>query len=207
MGDSPRPSQRPTQLSPTAKAVVLVLIFSSFFTGFLLSESLEQEEVEPGKAADTGVDKLQAAFENAGAEFETDDQPTTKGNEDPALIKPSGATVDWRAWHGLLSPAMAVMFGWILFQHARAGWRMRANLWTGLPLMIVFGGLIATGVLLQYPLMVMSHETWEQPGNLLRELHDLLGWLLLVGIIGHLIGAKLYRQKIEKSVDTENDSQ
>ena len=179
------------------------MIFSSFFTGFLLSESLEQEEVEPGKAADTGVDKLQAAFENAGAEFETDDQPTTKGNEDPTLIKPSEATVDWRAWHGLLSPAMAVMFGWILFQHARTGWRMRANLWTGLPLMIVFGGLIATGVLLQYPLMVMSHETWEQPGNLLRELHDLLGWLLLVGIIGHLIGAKLFRKQVESTEDTE----
>ena len=30
----------------------------------------------------------------------------------------------------------------------------------------------------------------------LKALHDLLGWLLLVGFIGHLIGAKIYSKNV-----------
>ena len=69
---------------------------------------------------------------------------------------------------------------------------MRANLWTGMPLAVVFGGLIVTGAFILYPELLFGLVDTQSENNWLKTLHDLLGWLLLVGFIGHLIGAKIY---------------
>jgi len=208
-------STRPTQLTSISKSIVFLLIAASFITGFMAGELLE-ETGEVKNTADSvnskTTNKLKDAFEKGGEGFQdfgpnnpeqdksTDVTGQITEKENPTLI-------DWKSWHGLLSPAMAILFGWILFQHARAGWRIRANLWTGLPLIVIFGGLIITGTLILYPLKVMSLESWEQPENWLRELHDLFGWLFLACFLGHLLGAKIFRKKFKKPVDTETLSQ
>jgi hypothetical protein len=33
--------------------------------------------------------------------------------------------------------------------------------------------------------------------NRLKAMHDLLGWLFLVGFLGHLVGAKLFSNKFK----------
>lgn len=52
--------------------------------------------------------------------------------------------------HGCLNPFLCAMFGWLLRQHVRIGWHLKANLPTGMFLEGCFAGLILTGVGLYY---------------------------------------------------------
>ena len=185
----PRQSKRPTQLSRTAKAVIFLLVATSFISGFMTSELLEVQEAN-GTAQSQLQNKIkQIDSELFGLKENNTASPSSKNTEKPSTITSS---FNWRGLHGLVSPFLSVLFGWLLFQHARSGWNMRANLWTGMPLAVVFGGLIVTGAFILYPELLFGLVDTQSENNWLKTLHDLLGWLLLVGFIGHLIGAKIY---------------
>ncbi|MBR90631.1 MAG: hypothetical protein CMO66_05085 [Verrucomicrobiales bacterium] len=193
MGTSSRAAKRPTQLSPLAKGVVCFAVAISFITGFMTSEMLEDQEPSEGRGM------LQGQVQTLDPELFGD------GESQPA--PPAEKTFNWRGLHGLTSPFLAVVFGWLMFQHARGGWRMRENLWTGAPLVVIFGGLIVTGGFILYPEFLFGLVDSQSQENWLKSLHDLLGWLLLVGFVGHLVGAKLFSKKIKKEVDTETQYQ
>ena len=181
--------QRPTQLPLAIKAVVLVLVATSFITGFMTSELLEKQE-----ANGTAQSQLQNKIKQIDPElFGITENKTASdpGGNTPKTIAGT-SSFNWRGLHGLLSPFLSVLFGWLLFQHARSGWNMRANLWTGIPLATIFGGLVMTGAFILYPEFLFGMVDTQADNNWLKALHDLLGWLLLVGFIGHLIGAKIY---------------
>tara|TARA_Y100000588_G_scaffold116652_1_gene127710 strand:- start:2612 stop:3211 length:600 start_codon:yes stop_codon:yes gene_type:complete len=199
MGNPKQSARRPSQLSPLAKGVVIALVAASFITGFMTSEMMEGREDEEGS-----LDDFQAKVHGGDPEL-LNVLGVESGDTNPT--QPTSTPLNWRGLHGLTSPFLAVMFGWLMFQHAQAGWRMRANLWTGLPIAVVFGGLILTGAFILYPEMLFGLVDPQSESNWLKELHDLLGWLFLVGFLGHLIGAKVFKKKIKKPVDTENQSQ
>ena len=188
----PRQSKRPTQLSRTAKAVIFLLVATSFISGFMTSELLEVQE-----ANGTAQSQLQNKIKQIDPElFEVPENNTTSGpSENAPKNNTFTSSFNWRGLHGLTSPFLSVLFGWLLFQHASSGWNMRANLWTGMPLAVVFGGLIVTGAFILYPELLFGLVDTQSENNWLKTLHDLLGWLLLVGFIGHLIGAKFYSKK------------
>lgn len=52
--------------------------------------------------------------------------------------------------HGLLNPVMCVLFGWLLKQHIRVGWKHRVNIPTGIVMEASFAMLILTGMGLHY---------------------------------------------------------
>ena len=185
----PQHTKRSTQLPQAIKMVVLFLVATSFITGFMTSELLEKQK--PNEADQS---QLQNKVKQIDPElFGLAENNTTSG---PGENAPENDTftssLNWRGLHGLMSPFLSVLFGWLLFQHASSGWNMRANLWTGTPLAVIFGGLIVTGAFILYPELLFGLVDTQSENNWLKTLHDLLGWLLLVGIIGHLIGAKIY---------------
>ncbi|MBL66892.1 MAG: hypothetical protein CMO74_00350 [Verrucomicrobiales bacterium] len=192
MGTSSRAAKRPTQLSPLAKGVVCFAVAISFITGFMTSEMLEDQEPSEGQGM------LQGQVQTLDPELFGD------GESQPA--PPAEKAFNWRGLHGLTSPFMAIVFGWLLFQHFGGGLRMRKNLWSGLPLAVVFGGLILTGGLILYPEFLFGLVDSHSRENWLKETHDFLGWLLLVLFVVHLIGAKKVRKFFEKSIDTETRS-
>jgi hypothetical protein len=51
----------------------------------------------------------------------------------------------WLAIHGGLNPPLCVVLGFLLCHHVPVGWRMKANQWTGMGMIVVFSALIATG--------------------------------------------------------------
>ena len=181
--------QRPTQLPLSVKAVVLFLIATSFITGFMTSELLEEQGAD-GAAQSQLQNKIKQIDPELFGLTENYITPSTNG--DTPHTTPKASSFNWRGLHGLVSPFLSVLFGWLLFQHARSGWNMRANLWTGIPLATVFGGLIMTGAFILYPELLFGLVDTQVENNWLKTLHDLLGWLLLVGFISHLIGAKIY---------------
>ena len=188
----PQHTNRPTQLSITAKAVIFLLVAASFISGFMTSELLEEQETNG-----TSQSQLQNKIKQIDPELfglaENNTAPDINGDAPHTISKAS--SFNWRGLHGLLSPFLSVLFGWLIFQHARSGWNMRANLWTGMPLAVIFGGLIVTGAFILYPELLFGLVDTQVENNWLKTLHDLLGWLLLVGFISHLIGAKIYSKK------------
>ena len=181
--------QRPTQLPIAIKVVILVLVATSFITGFMASELLEEQE-----ANGAAQSQLQNKIEQIDPELfglTKNNTASPPGKNTPKTTADT-SSFNWRGLHGLVSPFLSVLFGWLLFQHASSGWNMRANLWTGMPLAVVFGGLIVTGAFILYPELLFGLVDTQSENNWLKALHDLLGWLLLVGFIGHLIGAKIY---------------
>jgi hypothetical protein len=185
----PQHTKRPTQLSITAKAVVFILVATSFITGFMSSKLLEEQETDGATQS-----QLQNKIKQSDPELFGLAENNTASGPSGNTPKTTAGTLsfNWRGLHGLVSPFLSVLFGWLLFQHARSGWNMRANLWTGMPLAVVFGGLIVTGAFILYPELLFGLVDTQVENNWLKALHDLLGWLLVVGFISHLIGAKIY---------------
>ena len=180
---------RPTQLSPVAKVAVVLFVFVSFITGFMAGEMREAPD-------SNGSSKGQLPRKIRNIDPELFGPTETNATPAPPSTTANGS-INWRGLHGLASPILAVLFGWLLFQHARGGWRLRANLWTGLPLVTVFGGLIITGAFVLYPEFLRGLVDSQSEENWLKVMHDLLGWLFLVGFLGHLVGAKLFSNKFK----------
>src|SRR5437867_1338470 len=73
-------------------------------------------------------------------------------------------TLETAAWlhaaivlHGTLNPCLCVLFGYLCCQHIRMGWQLRANLFTGLTMEIIFAGLILSGAGVYYA----GREEWR----------------------------------------------
>ena len=103
-----------------------------------------------------------------------------------------GFTPDWLPWavivHGSLNPFLCTLFGYLLCQHIRVGWQMRANVISGFIIEAVFAGLILTGVGLYYA----GSETWR--ANLALA-HRILGVLLPLGLATHWIAGLAWARK------------
>ena len=188
MGEPAMSAQRPTQLSSLAKGVVIFMIAASFITGFMTSEMLEGQD-EDGTESNVLINRIRQIDPEL---LDSENPPPPSPKPDPLNSTP----YNWRGLHGLTSPFLAVLFGWLIFQHARGGWSMRTNIWTGMPLVIIFGGLIVTGAFILYPELFFGLVDPQSHSNWLKETHDLLGWIFLVGFICHLLGAKYFKKNL-----------
>jgi hypothetical protein len=102
-------------------------------------------------------------------------------------------TPEWlrlaRVTHGGLNPFLCGLFGYLVCQHIRLGWRLKANLVTGLAMEGVFAALILTGTGLYY---VGAEEerafcVWA---------HRILGLLLPVSLAAHWIAARIWVRQV-----------
>jgi len=97
----------------------------------------------------------------------------------------------WLLLHGWLNPFLCGIFGYLLCQHIRLGWEMKANWLSGVVMEAVFALLILTGTGLYY-----SPENWR--GAILL-LHHLAGVLLPLSLIAHWIASQLWVKKVSKT--------
>lgn len=92
--------------------------------------------------------------------------------------------------HGGLNPVLSAMFGFLLCQHIRLGWLLKANRRTGLTIELILAGLILTGVGLYY--------CGPDYRNQFVWLHRILGLLLPLGLTLHLVAAHRWVDSIQK---------
>ena len=95
----------------------------------------------------------------------------------------------WQLIHGTLNPFLCVFFGYLLCQHVRLGWQMKANRLSGAAMLAVMGGLILTGTGLYYG----GDPSWRE---VLVWSHRVLGLLLPLTLAAHWIGAVQWAKKI-----------
>jgi hypothetical protein len=93
--------------------------------------------------------------------------------------------------HGVLNPFQCALFGWLAYQHIRVGWRMRANLLTGIAMEFVFAGLILTGIGLYYA----GEPEWR--GRFVWT-HRALGLLLPATLAVHWVAGVRWGKRNEK---------
>ena len=69
----------------------------------------------------------------------------------------SGETLTPPAWlhgarvlHGVLNPVLCAVFGYLVAQHIRYGWALRANWVTGLAMEVIFAALIVSSLAVYY---------------------------------------------------------
>lgn len=105
------------------------------------------------------------------------------------LLPPKPARV-WVVIHGLLYPFLCVLFGYLLCQHIRYGWELKANRVTGALMEGVFAALILTAVGLYY-----GPESWREA---LVWAHRVLGLLLPVSLAAHWWTARAWVKTISK---------
>lgn len=110
------------------------------------------------------------------------------------LLEPPRWTAFCQTLHGILNPAICVLFGHLCFLHIPGGWRMAANRKSGGTLVFLMSGLIVTGVGLYYAANRHLHFT----------IHLLLGLLLPFAFWIHWwVGRKWARQRDENSENKE----
>ena len=98
----------------------------------------------------------------------------------------------WVKVHGMLNPFLCGLLGYLTHQHIRVGWRTRANLTSGVAMVVVFGGLILSGTILAYGGSESTREVvvW---------IHRGLGLLLPLGLAAHWIQAWKWVRKLQES--------
>ena len=94
----------------------------------------------------------------------------------------------WQLIHGALNPFLSVFFGYLLCQHARLSWQMKANRLSGAAMVVVMGGLILTGTGLYYA----GSQSWRE---WLVWSHRALGLSLPLTLAAHWIGAVQWAKK------------
>ncbi len=105
------------------------------------------------------------------------------------LLPPKPARF-WVVLHGGLYPFLCVIFGYLLCQHMRYGWELRANRATGTVMEGSFAALILTALGLYY-----GPETWREA---LVWAHRLLGLLLPLALAAHWLAARAWVKTISK---------
>ena len=93
--------------------------------------------------------------------------------------------------HGTLNPFICVLFGYLLSQHIRMGWELKANRPSGFILEALLGGLIASGAGLYYA----GSDEWR---TIFVWGHRLLGVALPVGLLFHWVLARAWVKKLPK---------
>ena len=112
-------------------------------------------------------------------------QNVNSGADEPTFnIRP------WVLLHGYLNPLLCVMFGYLLCQHIRYGWAMRANWVTGLFMELVYAVLILTGASLYY-----SPESWR---TVILLIHHYTGIAVPVAIGLHWITSLIWVKRLPK---------
>jgi hypothetical protein len=105
----------------------------------------------------------------------------------PAWLQPA-ITV-----HGCLNPVLCILFGYLVCQHIRVGWQMRANLVTGFLMEAVFALMILSGAGLYY----VGDPEWR---DRIVFLHQILGVALPLALALHWIAGLCWGRKMsEKS--------
>ncbi len=163
-------ARRPTRLSATVQWVLLGLLALSFVSGLALWQA---------------------------APDATRSDPQSFFSETPATGK-SGWLTAARLVHGAMNPLLCAMFGWLWQTHLSGGWRMRANVWSGVPLAALFAGLILTGLFLYYPELIGASHDPAARQTLIRW-HVWLGLALPAVLVGHLLGAWCWAKNLQKS--------
>ena len=93
----------------------------------------------------------------------------------------------WRTLHGVLNPFLCALFGFLVCQHIRLGWQMKANRLSGMVMEAVFALLILTGAGIYY-----SPERWQNP---LISMHRVTGLLVPLSLTVHWIAAQIWVKK------------
>jgi hypothetical protein len=92
---------------------------------------------------------------------------------------------DWlhgfRVFHGCLYPFQSALFGYLLCQHIRYGWQLKANRISGFLMEACFAGLIFTGIGLYY--LDALREVCQQ-------VHSVFGVLLPISLGAHWFAAR-----------------
>jgi hypothetical protein len=92
--------------------------------------------------------------------------------------------------HGALYPVMCILFGYLVCQHIRIGWELRANLVSGVLMEVVFAGLIVSGAGLYY-------ASEESARHSLVIAHRVMGLALPVSLGAHWYGARRWARLVE----------
>jgi hypothetical protein len=94
-----------------------------------------------------------------------------------------------RVLHGVLNPILCAVFGFLVCQHIRYGWALRANWVTGLLMEGAFAALIVSALAVYY-----ADEGALR--GLLASLHRFVGAALPALLALHWIAARLWVKKI-----------
>jgi hypothetical protein len=91
--------------------------------------------------------------------------------------------------HGSLNPFLCVLFGYLLCQHIRVGWQMRANLVSGFIMEAAFAGLILSGAGLYY----VGAEEWREWISIA---HRACGVLLPASLAWHWLAGLAWARRV-----------
>jgi hypothetical protein len=92
--------------------------------------------------------------------------------------------------HGTLNPFLCAVFGYLCCEHIRLGWKLKANLATGITMEFIFVGLIVSGIGLYYA---------GEPAfrDVLTLAHRVLGVLMPAGLGVHwVVGVSPYQKNL-----------
>jgi hypothetical protein len=103
-----------------------------------------------------------------------------------------------RVIHGSFYPFQCVLFGYLLSQHIRYGWQLKANRVSGLFMETCFAGLIITGLGLYYLSSDVLRERCQQ-------VHSTIGVLLPVSLAIHWFAAKRWVQSLPAQNPTKSE--
>ena len=105
------------------------------------------------------------------------------------MAKPDGLQ-NIRVFHGCLYPLQTVLFGYLLCQHIRYGWQLRANRISGFLMEACFAGLILTGTGLYYLSSDVLREVCQQ-------IHSVLGVFLPISLGVHWSAARRWVRSLQ----------
>ncbi|MDM7322285.1 MAG: hypothetical protein P3W87_003170, partial [Gammaproteobacteria bacterium] len=92
------------------------------------------------------------------------------------------------ALHAISFFTTLMLLGALWTVHMRAGWIRRENIFSGILLLVAFGLLVASGLMLYY-------AGNELAGQIALSIHLLAGFLLPILLFAHLIGALQARRR------------
>jgi hypothetical protein len=105
------------------------------------------------------------------------------------MLTPAAWMHGTRVLHGALNPVLCAVFGYLVAQHIRYGWALRANWVTGLVMEAVFAVLIISALAIYYA-DEGAFRDW------LASLHRLLGAALPAILVAHWVAARMWIKKI-----------
>lgn len=94
-----------------------------------------------------------------------------------------------RVVHGALNPVLCAVFGYLVAQHIRYGWALRANWISGLFMEVIFAALIVSALAVYYA----DEGAWR---NSLVWVHRICGAALPALLVGHWFAARAWVKKI-----------
>lgn len=95
-------------------------------------------------------------------------------------IQPASWAGPVRAIHGILTPLLSGLFGYLFYVHIPLGWRMKANRWSGAIMVLFFVVLIGSGMGIYYSGDPHFHASVHITGGFLLPFflawHTISGW-------------------------------